>query len=174
MSDECVKCDSCGVDTSPTGFCRVDNGRESVNVAVGTCGRCASEWDKAATVHKYEQTLRTIAGVIADHGDWADDTSDGELLDIVYEVLDEVGLVVGGLDFPTNFLRDLRRDAARWNALGLASGVGGRWCASCELVNDETEIDPMSCAVVPWSVMGDARAFAFVCDGCASGSAVVL
>ena len=64
-------------------------------------------------------------------------------------------------------------DAARWNALDLATGVGGRWCASCELVGDETEIDPMSSAVVSWAVMGDTRSYAFVCDECASGSAVV-
>ena len=125
-------------------------------------------------MNKYEQTLRTIAGVIADHCDYDDDTSDGELLDIVYELLDEVGLTVGSDEIQTNFMRDLRRDAARWNALDLATGVGGRWCASCDGVNNETEVDPMTCAVVPWDVMGDSRSFAFVCDECASGSAVVL
>ena len=47
-------------------------------------------------MNKYEQTLRTIAGVIADHCDYDDYTSDGELLDIVFELLDEAGLAVGG------------------------------------------------------------------------------
>ena len=64
--------------------------------------------------------------------------------------------------------RELVEDGKRWRALDLATGVGGRACASCEMVNDETEIDPMTCAVVPWSVMGDSRSFAFVCDGCAA------
>ena len=47
---ELVGCDSCGVDTAPTGFCRVDNGAESVNMPVGTCDRCVSEWEKAVTL----------------------------------------------------------------------------------------------------------------------------
>jgi hypothetical protein len=38
------------------------------------------------------------------------------------------------------------------------------------MVNDETEVDPMTSAVVPWDVMGDRREFAFVCDGCASAA----
>jgi len=43
-----VKCDSCGCDIAATGFCRVDNETESVKIPVGTCDRCASEWDRAA------------------------------------------------------------------------------------------------------------------------------
>ena len=64
--------------------------------------------------------------------------------------------------------QELIEDGKRWRALDLATGVGGRACASCEMVNDETEVDPMTCAVVPWDVMGDSRSFAFVCDGCAA------
>lgn len=63
--------------------------------------------------------------------------------------------------------QELLEDGKRWRALDLATGVGGRACASCEMVNDETEVDPMTCAVVPWDVLGDSRSFAFVCDGCA-------
>lgn len=121
----------------------------------------------------YEETLRAIAGVIAEHyGD--DDTSDGELLDIVYELLDEAGLNVGGEDVPTNFMSDLRGDAARWQALNVATACGGAWCAGCELVGVETEVNIGGGAVVPWDVMGDSRPFVFVCDECALGSAVVL
>ena len=49
-------------------------------------------------------------------------------------------------------------------------------CASCELagIRWRVLVNPLVAAVVPWDVMGDSRAFAFVCDGCASGSAVVL
>jgi hypothetical protein len=135
-------------------------------------------------MNKYEQTLRTIAGVVAEHYS-DDDTSDGELLDIVFEVLDEAGLTVGGEDVPTNFMTDLRRDAARWNAF-----VNGKtakrkqlrellpffYCASCVAAGIQWDVmvDPLAAAVVPWDVMGDARSFAFVCDECASGSAVVL
>ena len=63
---------------------------------------------------------------------------------------------------------ELIQDGKRWRALNLATGVGGLACASCEMVNDETEIDAMTCAVVPWDVMGDSRSFAFVCDSCAA------
>ena len=132
-------------------------------------------------MNKYEETLRTIAGVIADHCDYDDDTSDGELLDIVFEVLDEAGLTVGGLDFPTNFMRDLRRDAARWNAFMNGPEYVRRRvpfiaCASCSSAGSDRDImvNPLVAAVVPWDVMGDPRAFAFVCNECASGSAVVL
>lgn len=45
-----INCDSCGDPCLVAGFCRVDNGAESVNMPVGTCDRCASEWDKAAGV----------------------------------------------------------------------------------------------------------------------------
>jgi hypothetical protein len=138
-------------------------------------------------MNKYEQTLRTIAGVVAEHYS-DDDTSDGELLDIVFEVLDEAGLTVGGEDVPTNFMTDLRRDAARWNAfMNTPIQNGSAWakmavpprkiaCASCVHVGNDWNImiDHRTAAVVPWDVMGDARSFAFVCDKCASGSAVVL
>jgi hypothetical protein len=138
-------------------------------------------------MNKYEQTLRIIAGVVAEHYS-DDDTSDGELLDIVFEVLDEVGLTVGGEDVPTNFMRDLRRDAARWNAFTntpirsgsayakMALPIRKIACALCVHVGNDWDImiDHRTAAVVPWDVMGDARSFAFVCDECASGSAVVL
>lgn len=76
------------------------------------------------------------------------------------------------------------RDAARWNAF-----IGGKStnraqlrvllesfiCPSCDLAGDHRSIvSPLTASVVPWDVMGDSRAFAFVCDECASGSAVVL
>lgn len=54
--DEIVKCDSCGVDTPATGFCRVDGFRDSdgfwfsgsFNVAVGLCDSCNTEWEEVA------------------------------------------------------------------------------------------------------------------------------
>jgi hypothetical protein len=129
-------------------------------------------------MNKYEQTLRTIAGVVAEHYS-DDDTSDGELLDIVFEVLDEAGLTVGGDYVPTNFMTDLRRDAARWNAFMNGPEYVRRRvpfivCPSCVNVGNENMVDPMTAVCVPWDVMGDARSFAFVCVECASGSAVVL
>lgn len=131
-------------------------------------------------MNKYEQTLRTIAGVIADHCDYDDDTSDGELLDIVFEVLDEAGLTVGSDEIQTNFMRDLRRDAARWNAFMNGPEYVRRRvpfvpCEVCVIAGVKPDlVNPLAAAVVPWDVMGDARSFAFVCDECASGSAVVL
>jgi|LakMenEpi03Aug12_release.lakeMendotaPanAssembly.Ray.scaffolds.fasta_scaffold95615_2 hypothetical protein len=88
-------------------------------------------------------------------------------------------LTVGGEDVPTNFMTDLRRDAARWNAFMNGPEYVRRRvpfivCASCDNVGNETMVNPLVAAVVPWDVMGDARSFAFVCDKCASGSAVVL
>jgi hypothetical protein len=88
-------------------------------------------------------------------------------------------LNVGGEDVPTNFMTDLRRDAARWNAFMNGPEYVRRRvpfivCASCDNVGNETMVNPLVAAVVPWDVMGDARSFAFVCDKCASGSAVVL
>jgi hypothetical protein len=97
-------------------------------------------------------------------------------------------LTVGGEDVPTNFMTDLRRDAARWNAfMNTPIQNGSAWakmavpprkiaCASCVHVGNDWNImiDHRTAAVVPWDVMGDARSFAFVCDKCASGSAVVL
>jgi len=124
-------------------------------------------------VNIYEQTLKLIAGAIAEHCDPTSDISDGELLDIVYELLDEAGLNVGE-DAPTNFMTALRGDAARWQALNVATACGGAWCAGCDLVGVETEVNIGGGAVVPWDVMGDSRPFVFVCDECALGSAVVL
>ena len=75
-------------------------------------------------------------------------------------------------------------DAARWNAF-----VGGTStnrallrvlletfiCPSCDgVAGVRSLVSPLNASVVPWDVMGDSRSFAFVCDGCASGSAVVL
>ena len=55
---EIVKCDSCGVDTPATGFCRVDGFTDSdgfwrsgsFNVAVGLCDPCVKAWDVAESV----------------------------------------------------------------------------------------------------------------------------
>jgi len=74
------------------------------------------------------------------------------------------------------------RNAARWLALvTLPKEQRPEWrlvpCASCENVNAEwggAFLDVRIAAVVPWDVMGDPRAFVFVCNECASGSEVVL
>lgn len=79
------------------------------------------------------------------------------------------------------------RDAARWNAfMNTPNRNGSTWaravvaprlvsCASCDNVGAPVRlVDPRTASVVPWDVMGDSRSFAFVCDECASGSAVVL
>lgn len=71
------------------------------------------------------------------------------------------------------------RNAARWLSLAASPGfypLGGWWpCASCENVGAERRlVNVRVAAVVPWDVMGDPRAFAFVCDECATGSEVVL
>lgn len=75
------------------------------------------------------------------------------------------------------------RNAARWLALvTLPKEQRPEWrlvpCASCENVNPaewgNPFLDVRIAAVVPWDVMGDPRAFAFVCNECASGSEVVL
>jgi len=75
-------------------------------------------------------------------------------------------------------------DSARWLAF-----VGGKStsraqlrelldsfiCPSCELAGGRRSlVNPLNASVVPWDVLGDSRLFAFVCDECASGSAVVL
>jgi hypothetical protein len=75
-------------------------------------------------------------------------------------------------------------DSARWLAF-----VGGKStsraqlrellesfiCPSCESAGRRRSlVNPLNASVVPWDVLGDARSFAFVCDECASGSAVVL
>jgi hypothetical protein len=69
--------------------------------------------------------------------------------------------------------------AARWNAFMNGPEYVRRRvpfivCVSCDNVGNETMVNPLDALVVPWDVMGDPRAFAFVCDECASGSAVVL
>ncbi len=78
-------------------------------------------------------------------------------------------------------------DAARWNAfMNAPIQNGSSWaralvaprlvaCASCENVGAPTVfLDSRSALVVPWDVMGDARSFAFVCDGCGHGSLGVV
>jgi len=78
-------------------------------------------------------------------------------------------------------------DGARWNAfMNTPIQNGGSWaravvplrvvpCASCDNVGAPTRlVDPRTAPVVPWDVMGDCRAFAFVCDECASGLVVGL
>ncbi len=67
-------------------------------------------------------------------------------------------------------------DAARWNAyMNVPMTFHTTCCASCENVGVSGRLlNPRTAAVVPWDVMGDPRAFAFVCVECASGSAVVV
>ena len=66
-------------------------------------------------------------------------------------------------------------DASRWDAyMNVPMTSSRNLCASCDNVGVYRSIDPRSALVVPWDVMGDARSFAFVCDGCASGSSVVV
>lgn len=131
----------------------------------------------------HEETLKMIAGVLASyHG--SDEASDGELLDMVCELLHGVGLDPFGDTVATNFVGDLRRDAARWSAFiggtstkraQLRELLGSFICPSCESAGASRRlVNPLTASVVPWDVMGDSRSFAFVCDGCASGSAVVL
>jgi hypothetical protein len=127
-------------------------------------------------VDTHEQILRAISGALLRHRD--EDVSDGETVDMVCELLGVAGLDPFE-DVQTNFLTDLRRDAARWNAFMSGPEYVRRRvpfivCPSCVNVGNENMVDPMNAVSVPWDVMGDARSFAFVCDECASGSAVVL
>ena len=164
----------------PAGFAQEDLARLSDDEYFddGVICEIAERCGVAVDIH--EQTLKLIAGAIAEHYNDTSDISDGELLDIVWELLDEAGLNVGGEDVPTNFMSDLRGDAARWQAL--ESLYPDVWplrlvrCASCVLAGIQWDImvNPYAAAVVPWDVMGDSRPFVFVCDECAIGSAVVL
>jgi hypothetical protein len=76
-------------------------------------------------------------------------------------------------------------DAARWDAFVNSPDAQGSTlraaltyfrCASCESagVHPVPTVWPLAALVVPWDVMGDARSFAFVCDGCGNGSSVVV
>jgi hypothetical protein len=75
-------------------------------------------------------------------------------------------------------------DAARWRAFiggkstkraQLRELLGSFICPSCESAGASRRlVNPLDAPVVPWDVMGDSRSFAFVCDGCANGSAVAL
>lgn len=157
----------------PAGFAKEDLARLSDDEYFDDGVICEIAERCGVAVSIYEQSLKLIAGTIAEHYSPTSDVSDGELLDIIWELLDGAGLNVGG-DVPTNFMSDLRGDAARWQALNVATACGGAWCAGCELVGVETEVNVGGGAVVPWDVMGDSRRFVFVCDECALGSAVVL
>jgi hypothetical protein len=74
------------------------------------------------------------------------------------------------------------RNAARWLALvTLPKELRPEWrlvpcesCASADAGAGGHFLDVRIAAVVPWDVMGDPRAFVFVCNECASGSEVVL
>jgi len=122
---------------------------------------------------RYKEVLDALAILVHDH--YYYDSSDGELLDLVYEILDEAGFTkADGVTVKTNFLTILRGNSARWEALDVATACGGAWCAACELVGVETEVNIGGGAVVPWDVMGDSRPFAFVCDECAEHSEEVL
>jgi hypothetical protein len=76
-------------------------------------------------------------------------------------------------------------DAARWRAFiggtstkraQLRELLDSFICPSCESagIRWRVLVNPLTASVVPWDVMGDSRSFAFVCDECAIGSAVVL
>lgn len=76
-------------------------------------------------------------------------------------------------------------DAARWSAfMSAPMPSGGLYrhetiratpCASCQNAGNPCRmVDPIHALVVPWDVMGDARSFAFVCDGCGNGSGAVI
>lgn len=70
---------------------------------------------------------------------------------------------------------ELRDEVRRFVVSLYPSDMGTlAWCASCELVGVETEVNIGGGAVVPWDVVGDSRPFVFVCDECAIGAAVVL
>jgi hypothetical protein len=174
-ASECVLVDTDQFNDHDTAL--VNDGDDSDVVEIAE--RCG------VAVDTHEQILRAISGALSRHQN-DDNMSDGETLDMVCELLDAVGLdPFGG---QTNFLTDLRRDAARWNAFtNTPIRSGSAWakmalpirkiaCASCVHVGNDWDImvDHRTAAVVPWDVMGDARSFAFVCDKCASGSAVVL
>lgn len=140
--------------------------------------------NKGVRMLDHEETLKMIAGVLASYHD-SDEASDGELLDMVCELLHGVGLDPFGDTVATNFVGDLRRSAARWNAfIGGTSTSRAQLrellesfiCPSCESAGIQWRVlvNPLTASVVPWDVMGDSRSFAFVCDECAIGSAVVL
>lgn len=76
---------------------------------------------------------------------------------------------------------ELENDGQRWKAFMTApmpSGglyrpetIIGTPCASCESAGNPCRmVDPIHAVVVSWDVMGDAREFAFVCDGCAAAA----
>jgi hypothetical protein len=168
LDEDGETCDLCGdSEEIEGGLCAACFGAAPVGVWFSRCG---------VAVDTHEQILRAISGALLRHRD--KDVSDGETVDMVCELLGVAGLDPFE-DVQTNFLTDLRRDAARWNAFMNGPEYVRRRvpfivCASCDNVGNETMVNPLVAAVVPWDVMGDPRAFAFVCDECASGSAVVL
>ena len=67
--------------------------------------------------------------------------------------------------------RALTEDGQRWRAYMNVPMTSSRMsCASCESagVDQVPQVDPRTARVVEWSVLGDARDFAFVCHDCAS------
>jgi len=76
-------------------------------------------------------------------------------------------------------------DASRWDAFVNSPDAQGStlraamtyfrcaWCESAGVYPVPT-VWPLTALVVPWDVMGDARSFAFVCDGCGNGSGAVV
>ena len=99
---EIVKCDSCGVDTPATGFCRVEGFTDvdgytyggSYMIAVGICGRCDDAWSKAKQVDRVDadKVLDQVSNLLAQHQEDGE-LDDGELLDMVYELIEDSGRV---------------------------------------------------------------------------------
>lgn len=134
---ELVKCDSCGVDTPATGFCRVDGFTDSdgfwrsgsFNVAVGLCDQCVKAWDKAEQVDRVDadKVLDQVSNLLAQHQEDGE-LDDGELLDMVYELIEDSGRVpykgdhlkteadrLGWIDSRVRIARKLVRDQG-WQA----------------------------------------------------------
>lgn len=84
------------------------------------------------------------------------------------------------LDMSVLDKRALIEDGQRWRAYfgarmplsSLSVQYSMLKCAACDSadVRPVPLVDPRTARVVEWSVLGDARDFAFVCDGCASAS----
>ena len=75
------------------------------------------------------------------------------------------------LDDSVRGQRALTEDGQRWRAYMNVPMTSSRTsCASCESagVDQVPSVDPRTARVVEWSVLGDAREFAFVCHDCAS------
>ena len=75
------------------------------------------------------------------------------------------------LDDSVHDQRALTEDGQRWRAyMNVPMTSSRNVCASCDSagVRPVPSVDPRTARVVEWSVLGDERDFAFICDGCAS------